>query len=47
MTKDKERDDALIAEVLEQARANRYTPVGSVRIMARFILSLDGAKGGE
>lgn len=34
-------------EVLEQARANRYTPVGSVRIMARFILSLDGAKGGE
>ena len=35
------------SEVLEQARANRYTPVGSVRIMARFILSLDGAKGGE
>jgi hypothetical protein len=34
-------------EVLEQARANRYTPVGSVRIMARFILSLDGAKGDE
>ena len=31
------------SEVLEQARANRYTPVGSVRIMARFILSLDGA----